>query len=100
MAIHPSQIAALNTAFQPDASEIAQARRVLAAMETARQEGRAAVALDGKLLDIASIRQAQAWSPRRNLLPGKGWRRYPARRAPRSLHPPAKGQRPLGTLKS
>ncbi|MBU8541040.1 HpcH/HpaI aldolase/citrate lyase family protein [Falsiroseomonas tokyonensis] len=60
MAIHPNQVATLNTAFQPDAKEVAQAHRVLAAMETARLEGRAAVALDGKLLDIASIRQAEA----------------------------------------
>lgn len=60
MAIHPGQVAALNAAFQPDEKEVAQARRVLAAMEAGRLEGRAAVALDGKLLDIASIRQAEA----------------------------------------
>jgi malyl-CoA/(S)-citramalyl-CoA lyase len=70
MAIHPSQIATLNAAFQPAPEEIAQARRVLAAMETARQEGRAAVALDGKLLDIASIRQAQALVAKAELAAG------------------------------
>jgi malyl-CoA/(S)-citramalyl-CoA lyase len=60
MAIHPGQIAAINAGFAPDAAEVAQARRVLAAMAAGQAEGRAAVALDGKLLDIASIRQAEA----------------------------------------
>jgi malyl-CoA/(S)-citramalyl-CoA lyase len=32
---------------------------VLAAMAQAQREGRGAVALDGRLLDIASIRQAE-----------------------------------------
>lgn len=60
MAIHPGQVAAINEAFAPGAAEVAQARRVLAAMAEAQAAGRAAVALDGKLLDIASIRQAEA----------------------------------------
>jgi malyl-CoA/(S)-citramalyl-CoA lyase len=60
MAIHPGQVPAINAAFSPEAAEVAQAQRILAAMEAAQAEGRAAVALDGKLLDIASIRQAEA----------------------------------------
>lgn len=60
MAIHPGQVAAINAAFSPGEAEVAQARRILAAMEEAQAAGRAAVALDGKLLDIASIRQAEA----------------------------------------
>jgi malyl-CoA/(S)-citramalyl-CoA lyase len=60
MAIHPGQVAPINAAFTPDEKEVAQARRVLAAMAEAQAAGRAAVALDGKLLDIASIRQAEA----------------------------------------
>ncbi|MGG5811944.1 HpcH/HpaI aldolase/citrate lyase family protein [Falsiroseomonas sp. CW058] len=60
MAIHPGQVASINAAFTPDEREVAQARRVLAAMEEAQAAGRAAVALDGRLLDIASIRQAEA----------------------------------------
>lgn len=59
MAIHPGQVATINAIFAPDAAEVAQARRILEAMETAQREGRAAVALDGKMLDIASIRQAE-----------------------------------------
>jgi malyl-CoA/(S)-citramalyl-CoA lyase len=59
-AIHPSQVALANEVFTPSAKEVERARRILAAMEQAKREGRGAVALDGRLLDIASIRQAQA----------------------------------------
>lgn len=59
MAIHPGQVAAINAAFAPDPAELARARAILAAMEQARAEGRAAVALEGRMLDIASIRQAE-----------------------------------------
>ncbi|MCC6467555.1 MAG: CoA ester lyase [Alphaproteobacteria bacterium] len=58
-AIHPSQVALANELFSPSEAEVAKARRILAAMETAQKEGKGAVALDGKLIDIASIRQAQ-----------------------------------------
>ena len=59
-AIHPSQVALANEVFTPSAKEIDRARRILAAMERAKREGRGAVALDGRLIDIASIRQAEA----------------------------------------
>ena len=59
-AIHPSQVALANEVFTPSEKEVERARRILAAMEQAKREGRGAVALDGRLLDIASIRQAQA----------------------------------------
>jgi malyl-CoA/(S)-citramalyl-CoA lyase len=59
-AIHPSQVALANEAFTPPEKEVERARRVLAAMEQAQREGRGAVALDGRLIDIASIRQAEA----------------------------------------
>jgi malyl-CoA/(S)-citramalyl-CoA lyase len=58
-AIHPSQVALANEVFSPSEAEIARARRILEAMEQAQKEGRGAVALDGKLIDIASIRQAE-----------------------------------------
>lgn len=58
-AIHPSQIALANDVFSPSAAEVEKARRILAAMEQAQKEGKGAVALDGRLIDIASIRQAQ-----------------------------------------
>ncbi|MEZ5834251.1 MAG: CoA ester lyase [Geminicoccaceae bacterium] len=59
-AIHPRQIALANEVMGPKASEVEKARRILAAMEQATREGKGAVALDGKLIDIASIRQAEA----------------------------------------
>ncbi len=58
-AIHPSQIALANEVYTPPAEEVELARRVLAAMEQALAEGKGAVALDGRLVDIASIKQAR-----------------------------------------
>jgi malyl-CoA/(S)-citramalyl-CoA lyase len=58
-AIHPSQVALANEMFTPSAKEVERARRIIAAMEQAKREGRGAVALDGRLIDIASIRQAE-----------------------------------------
>ena len=58
-AIHPSQIAHANAVFSPSDAEVQQARRILEAMALAQREGRGAVALEGRLIDIASIRQAE-----------------------------------------
>ena len=59
-AIHPSQIAPANEVFSPSEAEVTKARRILEAMEKAAKEGRGAVSLDGRLIDIASIRMAKA----------------------------------------
>jgi malyl-CoA/(S)-citramalyl-CoA lyase len=59
-AIHPSQIALANEVMSPPEAEVAKARRILEAMAQARAEGKGAVSLDGRLIDIASIRQAEA----------------------------------------
>jgi malyl-CoA/(S)-citramalyl-CoA lyase len=58
-AIHPSQLALANEVFSPSEAEVAKAKRILDAMAEAQREGRGAVALDGRLIDIASIRQAE-----------------------------------------
>ena len=58
-AIHPSQIALANEVYSPSDEEVAHARRVLDAMDQAMKEGKGAVALDGRLIDIASIKQAE-----------------------------------------
>jgi malyl-CoA/(S)-citramalyl-CoA lyase len=58
-AIHPSQIELANQVFTPADTEVDRARRILVAMEGAAKEGRGAVSLDGRLIDAASIRQAQ-----------------------------------------
>ena len=58
-AIHPSQIELANRVFTPGEAEVDRARRILDAMAEAAKAGRGAVALDGRLIDAASIRQAQ-----------------------------------------
>ena len=58
-AIHPSQLALANEVFSPSDAEVQKAHRILEAMVEAQREGRGAVALDGRLIDIASIRQAE-----------------------------------------
>jgi malyl-CoA/(S)-citramalyl-CoA lyase len=58
-AIHPSQVALANEVFGPSKEELAKARRVLDAMVEAQAAGKGAVALDGKLIDNASIKQAE-----------------------------------------
>jgi malyl-CoA/(S)-citramalyl-CoA lyase len=58
-AIHPSQVDLANQLFSPSADEVAKAERILEAMAEAQKEGRGAVALDGRLIDIASIKQAE-----------------------------------------
>ena len=59
-AIHPSQIALANQVFTPSEAEVTKARRIMEAMTQAAREGRGAVSLDGRLIDIASIRMAEA----------------------------------------
>ncbi len=58
-AIHPTQITPLNEVFSPSAEEVERARRIVAAMADAAREGKGAVQLDGRLVDIANIRMAQ-----------------------------------------
>ena len=58
-AIHPSQIDLANEVFSPTDEEIKQAQRILDAMAEATKEGKGAVTLDGRLIDIASIKQAE-----------------------------------------
>lgn len=59
-AIHPSQIALCNQVYTPSAAEVTKARRIMEAMAQAAREGRGAVSLDGRLIDYASIRMAEA----------------------------------------
>ncbi len=59
-AIHPSQVELANRVYTPSDAEVSKARRIMEAMAQAAKEGRGAVSLDGRLIDIASIRMAQA----------------------------------------
>ena len=65
-AIHPSQIERANTIMSPSEAEITKAQRILAAMDQAEQEGKGAVSLDGRLIDYASIRQAEVMVEKAN----------------------------------
>ena len=58
-AIHPSQIELANQVMSPGSEEVDRARRILAAMKEAAEQGKGAVSLDGRLIDYASIRQAE-----------------------------------------
>jgi malyl-CoA/(S)-citramalyl-CoA lyase len=58
-AIHPSQLDLANEVFTPPAAEVDKARKILAAMKESEASGAGAAALDGKLVDYASIRQAE-----------------------------------------
>ena len=71
-AIHPKQVALANEVFTPSEAMLAQARRILDAMETAQKQGAGAVTLDGKLIDIASIKQAQVIIGQAELVASRG----------------------------
>jgi malyl-CoA/(S)-citramalyl-CoA lyase len=58
-AIHPSQIDLANEVMSPSEAEVTKAQRILEAMAEAEAAGKGAVSLDGRLIDYASIRQAE-----------------------------------------
>lgn len=54
--IHPTQIEPTRDAFIPSAAEVDYAKRVAAAMDEAGRDGKAAVTVDGKMIDLANLR--------------------------------------------
>jgi citrate lyase subunit beta/citryl-CoA lyase len=58
--IHPSQVPVVRTAFHADQTQVAWARRVLAAVRDADALDRGAVKIDGQMIDAPLIRQAEA----------------------------------------
>jgi malyl-CoA/(S)-citramalyl-CoA lyase len=58
-AIHPSQVALANEVMSPGEADVTRAKRIIEAMRVAASEGKGAVSLDGRLIDYASIRQAE-----------------------------------------
>ena len=58
-AIHPKQVALANEVFTPSEQAVLEAREILAAMEKAKAEGAGATVYKGRLVDIASIKQAE-----------------------------------------
>ncbi|MFZ9256480.1 MAG: HpcH/HpaI aldolase/citrate lyase family protein [Burkholderiaceae bacterium] len=59
-AIHPSQVELANQVYTPSKAEVTRARRIMQAMDEAAKAGKGAVSLDGRMIDIASIRMAEA----------------------------------------
>jgi citrate lyase subunit beta/citryl-CoA lyase len=49
--IHPNQIEPCNAAFSPDAAEVAQARKIIAAFDLPENHGKGVVALDGRMVE-------------------------------------------------
>ena len=58
-AIHPRQVALAHEVFTPSERAVQEAREILAAMAKAEAEGQGAAVYKGRLVDIASIRQAK-----------------------------------------
>ena len=58
-AIHPSQVKLANEVFTPSEQAIENAKGIISAMEAAEAEGAGAAVFQGKLIDIASIKQAK-----------------------------------------
>ena len=58
-AIHPKQVALANEVFTPSDEAVTEAREILAAMEDAKAKGEGATVYKGRLVDIASIKQAE-----------------------------------------
>ncbi len=70
-AIHPSQIDLANEVMSPSEAEVTKAKRILEAMEQAAKEGKGAVSLDGRLIDYASIRQAEVLVEKADQIAGR-----------------------------
>ena len=59
MCIHPAQIPIANEVFSPSPEEIEWATRVVDAYAEATGQGQGAIQVDGKMVDVASIRMAE-----------------------------------------
>lgn len=69
-AIHPKQVAIANEVFTPSAEQVAEAREILAAMAEAKAKGEGATVYKGRLVDIASIKQAEVIVRQSELIAG------------------------------
>jgi citrate lyase subunit beta-like protein len=57
--IHPSQVGPVQEAFTPDEDAIAYAKRVVETFEAHQGEGKGAYELDGKMIDMPLLKNAQ-----------------------------------------
>lgn len=57
--IHPAQVKPVQTAFTPNDEAIAYAKRIVESFEASQKEGKGAFALDGKMIDMPLLKNAQ-----------------------------------------
>ena len=57
--IHPAQVGPVQAAFTPSEEAIAYARRVVETFDANQKEGKGAYALDGKMIDMPLLKNAQ-----------------------------------------
>jgi len=57
--IHPAQVGPVQSAFTPNEEAVAQARRIVATFEASQKAGRGAYALDGNMIDMPLLKNAQ-----------------------------------------
>ncbi len=57
--IHPNQVPVAQEAFTPSDAAMAYAKRVVESFESSQKEGRGAYALDGKMIDMPLLKNAQ-----------------------------------------
>lgn len=57
--IHPNQVPVTQEAFTPSDEAIAYAKRVVESFEASQKEGKGAYALDGKMIDMPLLKNAQ-----------------------------------------
>lgn len=57
--IHPSQVKPVQAAFTPSADAIARASLIVEGFEASQKEGKGAFALDGKMIDLPLVKNAQ-----------------------------------------
>lgn len=57
--IHPNQVEVTQTAFTPSDEALEEARRIVETFEASQKEGKGAYALDGKMIDMPLLKNAQ-----------------------------------------
>jgi citrate lyase beta subunit len=57
--IHPAQVEPVQTAFTPNDEAIAQAKRIVETFEASQKGGRGAYALEGRMIDLPLVKNAQ-----------------------------------------
>jgi citrate lyase beta subunit len=67
-AIHPEQLAIINEMFTPSAEDVERSRLIVEAYEEVQKKGYGSAAIDGKMIDAASIRIAKAISAQWELI--------------------------------